>query len=410
MTATTLAAACCMALCAVGSAKAQLQLAQEGMPTAEIALDAEVITRTEPALTSLRTLSVTAHTGEKPQSKLWFHGDHWWAVLPDSSGTWLWRLQGTRWARAIRLSPWTNTRADVLPVGDLVHILLFRGQQSGSLSLQYHLEHEAYGRWQDAPELTSLVLPAKAETATLAGDARGRLWVGADSATEIQIRWSDPPYTHWSETLTLAVGITPDDICAMVPLKHRDVGVLWSNQKTRQFGFRVHRSGDAPKDWSEDERPAATSGMDLGLGMSDDHLNVALSANGTLYAAVKTSYDAAGYPLVALLVRRPNGVWDPLYSVDDEGSRPIVIIDEPAQQLVVVYSSYRDKRIVCRYSPTEQIAFGRRFDLIIHPGINNVTSAPQRLSVPPVILATVKDSSGYQAYGVQLAGPPRTGP
>lgn len=331
--------------------------------------------------------------------------------MPDASGTWLWRLQGTDWARALCLSPWTDTHADVLPVGDVVHVLLFRGQQSGLLSLQHRAEHETYGRWPDAPELTPLVLPAKAETATLVGDARGRLWVGADSATEVQIRWSDPPYARWGEALTLAADIAPDDICAMVPLAHRNVGVLWSNQTTRQFGFRVHRAGDAPADWSADERPAAASGLDVGLGMADDHLNVALSANGTLYAAVKTSYDSAGYPLVALLVRRPDGTWDPLYSVDDEGSRPIVIISRSAQQLVVVvYSSYRDRRIVCRYSALEQIGFGRRFDLIVHPGINNATSTPQRLSVPPVILATARDSSGYRAYGVQLARPPRTAP
>ena len=36
----------------------------------------------------------------------------------------------------------------------------------------------------------------------------------------------------------------------------------------------------------------------------------AVAADGTLYAAVKTSYDSSGYPKIALLVRRPNGVWD----------------------------------------------------------------------------------------------------
>ena len=38
--------------------------------------------------------------------------------------------------------------------------------------------------------------------------------------------------------------------------------------------------------------------------MADDHLNVAVASDGTLYAAVKTSYDTAGYPKIAMLVRR----------------------------------------------------------------------------------------------------------
>ena len=36
-----------------------------------------------------------------------------------------------------------------------------------------------------------------------------------------------------------------------------------------------------------------------GAGMADDHMNVAVASDGTLYAAVKTSYDTAGYPKMA---------------------------------------------------------------------------------------------------------------
>ena len=55
--------------------------------------------------------------------------------------------------------------------------------------------------------------------------------------------------------------------------------------------------------------------------MADDHLNVAVAVDGTLYAAVKTSYDTAGQTKIALLVRRPSGVWDNLYEIDQAGTR-----------------------------------------------------------------------------------------
>ena len=74
--------------------------------------------------------------------------------------------------------------------------------------------------------------------------------------------------------------------------------------------------------------PASASALNVGLGMADDHLNVAVASDGTLYAAVKTSYDTAGYPKIALLVRRPNGTWDPLYEVDQSGTRGIVLLNE----------------------------------------------------------------------------------
>ena len=50
--------------------------------------------------------------------------------------------------------------------------------------------------------------------------------------------------------------------------------------------------------------------------MADDHLNVAVHSNGTMYVAAKTSY--SGSPKMILLVRRPNGTWDNMYSVDGE--------------------------------------------------------------------------------------------
>ncbi|MEK8227845.1 hypothetical protein NKG05_19735 [Oerskovia sp. M15] len=59
-------------------------------------------------------------------------------------------------------------------------------------------------------------------------------------------------------------------------------------------------------------KPAQSSALSLGNGMADDHMNVAVASDGTLYAAVKTSYDTQGATVIALLVRRPGGTWDPL--------------------------------------------------------------------------------------------------
>ena len=60
--------------------------------------------------------------------------------------------------------------------------------------------------------------------------------------------------------------------------------------------------------------------------MADDHLNFAVASDTTLYAAVKTSYDTAGFPKIALLIRRPTGggpggTWDDLYEVDQSGTQ-----------------------------------------------------------------------------------------
>ena len=130
------------------------------------------------------------------------------------------------------------------------------------------------------------------------------------------MHYSDSPYTAFTGPITLANNINDDDIGVVTALPNDTIGVLWSNQTTRRFGFKVHVDGQLATTWSADEVPAAASALNVGLGMADDHLNVAVASDGTLYAAVKTSYDTAGYPKIAMLIRRPNGTWDPLYEVD----------------------------------------------------------------------------------------------
>jgi hypothetical protein len=98
--------------------------------------------------------------------------------------------------------------------------------------------------------------------------------------------------------------------------------------------------------------------------MADDHMNVATTSDGTLYAAVKTSYDTAGYPKVALLVRRPAGTWDNLYGVDESGTRGIVSVDEANGVLNVIYTSSEGyNNIVYKQSPLTTITFSSRATL-----------------------------------------------
>ena len=85
------------------------------------------------------------------------------------------------------------------------------------------------------------------------------------------------PYSSFSGPVTLATGVAADDIGVVTALPNGQIGVLWSNQNTRLFGFRVHSDGADPSVWSTDEQPASQSALDVGLGMADDHLNVAVA-------------------------------------------------------------------------------------------------------------------------------------
>jgi hypothetical protein len=341
---------------------------------------------------SLQEIAITSGTGEKPQSKVWFHDKNWWAVLPDKNGTELWQLLNTRWKSVLHLSDSTNTMADALSCENVTHILLFHGCESALVSVEYDLKKRRYQPWPKRPGKVKIPLERVSETATIDIDRSGRMWIASDDKTEVHVRWSDSPYEVWSKPQTLATGITNDDICAVTSLPDGSIGVMWSNQNTRRFGFRTHSPDTDPGNWSDDEIPASDSAIPWKDGMADDHLNIAVASDGTLYAAVKTSYDTKGYPLVALLVRRPPGRWDKLYNVDDEGSRGIVLLNEQEESLMIVYTSYRDHQIVCKRSGTKTISFGERQILMnaVHEqkSINNATSTKQKITGEVVIVAS----------------------
>ena len=260
-------------------------------------------------------VSISSNTGEKPQSKLWEYADQWWAVTPNNTGTWISRLDGQSWTPTLQVSSNNNVKADVKADGDLTHILLFDGSNSQLASVEYASASNSYDFWNLQPNLVDMGLPSGIETATIDIDSQGRMWVAYDQSSSVELRYSDGLYTNWSNSITVASNISSDDISVVTALPNNTIGVLWSNQRTDRFGFRYHVDGTSPTLWTSDEVPASQSALNIGGGMADDHLNVAVASDGTLYAAVKTSYDSSGQPKIALLVRRPSGVWDNLYDI-----------------------------------------------------------------------------------------------
>ncbi|WP_114778196.1 InlB B-repeat-containing protein [Botryobacter ruber] len=352
------------------------------------------------SVTPLTPLSVSKNTADKPQSKVWIHDGKHWTIMPNSSGTHIWRLDGTTWTRILTLISSSSARADCKVVGNVVHALLFRGSSTSYLvSAEYDPATKTYKAWTQRTTRADVPIEDDAETATIDIDGNGRMWVAYDASNDVYVRWSDSPYTSWSSPIRLASGIlgNEDDMCAVIALPGK-IGVLWSNQNTERFGFRTHTDGASPTSWSGDEAPGASGALNIGYGLADGHLNMAVASDGTLYCAVKTGYDRSGYPKLALLVRRPNGSWDNLYAVTNttEGTRPIVILNETIGRVRVIYTEIENGGdIRYRESSTSNISFGSSFTLI-KGDYNYVTSIKANHSSEVVILA----SSSSQAVGV----------
>ena len=340
------------------------------------------------SITNLNSLTVSAITGEKPQSKVWTYAGRWWMVMPNSSGTQIWRLDGTTWTSVLNISGSTSTYADCKTVGSVTHILLYQGTSSSLVSVEYVPASNTYQLWTTRTSTVPITLDAGVETATIDMDGNGRMWLANAGTTEVNARWSDSPYSTWSSPITVATGINDDDICAVAAFNGR-IGVLWSNQNTQRFGFKYHVDGADPATWSADEVPASQSALSIGGGMADDHLNMKVASDGTIYAAVKTSYNdgSTGNPQIAMLIRRPGGTWDNLYEVSTSGTRPIVVLNEFSGKVKVIYtSSESGGNILYRESSTSGISFGS-VNTLMTGTYNHATSTKQNYSGDVVIMA-----------------------
>ena len=78
----------------------------------------------------LEPMSLSAGTGEKPQSKVWEYNGSWWGFLTtnaraSSPGTWIWKLVGSTSVEHLQLSGEIETVDAVKVAGSIVHILLY---------------------------------------------------------------------------------------------------------------------------------------------------------------------------------------------------------------------------------------------------------------------------------------------
>ena len=110
----------------------------------------------------------------------------------------------------------------------------------------------SYQGWSANPNAVTIPGIAGAESATIDVDSTGRMWIAytqtVSSTRSLLVRYSDAPYSSWSDPIQLATGLSTDDISSVIAMPGQ-IGVFWSNQKTKLFGFSTHDDGDVASAW-----------------------------------------------------------------------------------------------------------------------------------------------------------------
>ncbi|MBI3978111.1 MAG: hypothetical protein HY331_07995 [Chloroflexi bacterium] len=362
-------------------------------------------------------------TSDKPQSKLWWHDGRWWGSLYSAAAAaytvhWL-DLSTQTWVdTGTVVDARATAHMDVLWDGGKLFVVSGSASEPGRLSrYSYDAGSRRYSLDSGFP-LT--VREGGAETITIARDSTGRLWITYPQNERIWVNRTVGNDAKWGRPFVLPVkgadDVDSDDISAVIAFQGNSIGVMWSNQDDRKMYFAVHRDGDPVDVWQPSQVALPGPNHDPDDLWADDHINLKqLSSDGSgrVFAAVKTSHTQENAPLLLLLARDRDGNWSShvFGRVEDDHTRPIVLIDEDHGQLYMFATApVEGGAIYSKSTPLDDIAFpsglGAPFiQSDADPKVNNATSTKQNLDSATglVVLASDVSTTYYLHNYVGLA-------
>jgi len=365
-------------------------------------------------------------SGEKPESKLWYHDGFWWgALFNPSAGEWrIHRLNSAtgQWtSTSTTLDARDSSRSDVLmdDANNKLYVASAMFTTSGSSTTAGNaarVYRYSYNTGTDTYTLDAgfpvTINSFKSETIVIDKDSTGKLWATWTAGSRVYVTHTTTSDTQWVTPYILPVSptLTSDDISSLVHFDGNKIGVMYSNQvsKDYKFYFAVHNdgAGDAAVDWKTQAVPVPWK--------SDDHINLKADSGGRVFAAIKTSESTSTQPLTVLLRRNVDGKWDSAIfgTGRDSHTRPIVLLDEPNKQVRMfatcpqspISSSGQSGGDICmKTSPMDKLAFPAGIGTPViedtgNPEMNDVTSTKQGVNAFSGIVLLANDPTTHDTY------------
>lgn len=360
---------------------------------------------------SYSAASVSAPTGQKPQSKLWFNDGIWWGSLfnksTDNYEIYKLNLATQQWtSTGVIIDSRNTSSADTLWDGSHLYIVSAGTAVSDNTAsakvvrYSYNSVNKTYT--QDSGFPVTLSTAGGMETIVIAKDTNNTLWVAYTKNSKVYAAHSTTNDTVWTApyliNTTGSNNLTSDDIASVIAYGNK-VGIMWSNQNDQKIYFAAHTNGTADTQWS-------LSIALQGASMADDHINMKTDSQGQVYAVTKTSRNdvstASTEPIIVLSVLNTAGVWHN-YTVaqQSEGTvtRGIVSLDESNNLVYVFYTNNTNGGYIkYKTSPLTAISFpttaGAAFiKNSTDTALNNAATSKQNITPQSGVLVIAGDDT-----------------
>jgi hypothetical protein len=398
----------------------------------------------------------TEPTAEKPESKLWWNDGFWWGILyNDSTGAYhIYRLdwgEQTWVDTGVAVDGREDARADVLwdDAAKKLYIVFHfaKSNPSHTSNLDERAKFYRYG-YDQANQTYSLesgpvnVNEDKTETLVLDKDSTGKLWVnfvGYDPDPSIdlfrytvQLNYSTNDGANWGTQFRVPVPaqedyVAMDDISSIISFTDDEgpkIGVMWSNQRDGHFYFATHDDNASPSTgWNLE-----TIDVSPYLLVPNDHINLAKSTSGQVFAAIKTEDPDADPtdPLIGIIARDTDGTYSfhVFSDVASKDTRPIVVVNDTENKVYLFVTSNPIGGRICYKAATittplsnMNFSAGNCLDLAIdgatlfiadngYDNMNNATSTKQNLNATTGMVVMASDDINGHVYAHNALGNP----
>jgi PKD repeat protein len=175
-----------------------------------------------------------------------------------------------------------------------------------------------------------------------------------------------------------------DDLAAVVAFNGR-IGVMWSNQKAGNFGFRMHDDSNTdPRAWG----PVETFGSN-----PDDHVHLTVTPEQDILAATKAEGNADE---ISLYMRSHiTNTWEGPFFITAGATRPIVVYDADNKAVYVVYTATSGTPAIgYKRAHLAELLFDEPPVGLLVPGaaLDDATSTKQVVTATTGLLVAAKES------------------
>lgn len=289
--------------------------------------------------------TTTGEYRKSNQSKVFYYDGIWWAYgFHEAQAKWyLWKYTGIPWTKTNKQEETTNYTIDA--VIDTVNnkLYTFASHQSKPRFRRYGYTGSGWVKELQRSNLQYFVHPNKPNPACLVQGKDGRLWVfRTDGSNNLQTMYSDNFGSTWSPAVTIKSGLntavgTADAVAfSMNGDNYVGVGYAEEGAANSQYGFLIHRDGDADNLWSDESNQLTFFGAETALN------DICMSVDGShqVYMFVRTSGGSPSDPRNTLYKRNTAGAWT-AYRVNNIGDGPLwtspaIAIDGENQMLYLI--------------------------------------------------------------------------